>query len=111
MQGYSEAIVDDIAESKEDKNELAQIINEESLRMARLVNELLDLERMDSGHTPLNQDIVDLDKFINRIIKKFLGIAGEEHITIKLYIQLIKGTYLIDPDQLVPVFKNLIDKV
>src|SRR5699024_8027612 len=32
MQGYSEAIVDDIAESKEDKNELAQIIHDESLR-------------------------------------------------------------------------------
>src|SRR5690625_3767461 len=109
MQGYSEAIVDDIAESKEDKNELAQIINEESLRMGRLVNELLDLERMDSGHTPLNQDIVDLDKFINRIIKKFSGIAGEEHITIKLNKQLTNGTAFFDADQLEQVFTNLID--
>src|SRR5690625_2098042 len=59
LQGYSEAIVDDIAESKEDKNELAQIINEESLRMGRLVNELLDLERMDTGNTPFHHDRVN----------------------------------------------------
>src|SRR5699024_11906016 len=48
MQGYSEAIVDDIANSKEEKNELAQINHDESLRMSRLVNELLDIGRMRS---------------------------------------------------------------
>src|SRR5699024_7633251 len=32
LQGYSEAIVDDIAESTEEKNELAKIIHDESLR-------------------------------------------------------------------------------
>src|SRR5699024_2565508 len=35
LQGYSEAIVDDVAESKEEKNELAEIIHEESMRMGR----------------------------------------------------------------------------
>src|SRR5699024_4267336 len=50
LQGYSEAIVDDIAETKEEKNELAQIIYEESLRLSRLVNDLLDLGRMEAGH-------------------------------------------------------------
>ena len=49
MQGYSEAIVDDIAETDEEKKEMATIIYDESLRMGRLVNELLDLARMESG--------------------------------------------------------------
>ena len=70
LQGYSEAIVDDIAESKEEKNELAQIINEESLRMGRLVNELLDLERMEADHIQLNSETVHLESFITRILKK-----------------------------------------
>src|SRR5699024_4542916 len=63
LQGYSEAIVDDIAESKEDKNELAQIIHEESLRMGRLVNELLDLARMEAGHVQLDLKQVNLEEF------------------------------------------------
>src|SRR5690625_3990138 len=109
LQGYSEAIVDDIAESKEDKNELAKIINEESLRMGRLVNELLDLERMDTGNTPFHHDRVNLNQFMNRIIKKFSGSASEENITITLNKDLINETAIFDADQLEQVFTNLID--
>src|SRR5690625_1265712 len=82
LQGYSEAIVDDIAESKEEKNELAQIINEESLRMGRLVNELLDLGRMEAGHIQLNKETIHIDDFVERIFKKFTHIAIENEITL-----------------------------
>ncbi len=47
LQGYSEAIIDDIAESEEEKKEIIKIIYDESLRIGRLVNELLDLARME----------------------------------------------------------------
>src|SRR5699024_4368236 len=74
LQGYSEAIVDDIAESKEEKNELAQIIHEESLRMSRLVNELLDIGRMEAGHIELNKETIEVEPFIDRIFRKFAGV-------------------------------------
>src|SRR5699024_2208422 len=67
LQGYSEAIVDDIAETKEEKNELAQIIYEESLRLSRLVNDLLDLGRMEAGHEQLRKEQIDVQSYINRI--------------------------------------------
>ena len=60
MQGYSEAIVDDIAETEEEKKEMATIIYDESLRMGRLVNELLDLARMESGNINLTDEEVEL---------------------------------------------------
>src|SRR5699024_2836701 len=75
MQGYSEAIVDDIAESKAEKNELAQIILEESLRMSRLVNELLDIGRMEAGHIELNKEEIDTRMFVEKVYKKFYGMA------------------------------------
>src|SRR5699024_2582956 len=71
LRGYSEAIVDDIAESIHEKNELAQIIHEESLRMERLVNELLDIGRIEAGHIELDLENIEVDHFINRIYKKF----------------------------------------
>src|SRR5690625_7944459 len=71
LQGYSEAIVDDIAETPEEKNELAKIIHEESLRMGRLVNELLDISRMEAGHIELKKEQVDVNDFLARIHKKF----------------------------------------
>src|SRR5699024_12391410 len=70
MQGYSEAIMDDIAASTEEKNELAQIIHEESLQMSRLVNELLDINRMESGQKELNIEPINIKEMINIIYMK-----------------------------------------
>src|SRR5699024_12442589 len=64
MQGYSEAIMDDIAASTEEKNELAQIIHEESLRMSSLVNELLDIRRMESGQKELKIERINTNELI-----------------------------------------------
>lgn len=109
LQGYSEAIVDDVAETKEDKNDLAKIINEESLRMGRLVNELLDIARMEAGQIQLNVEKVNINSYMNRIIKKFNGIAQERQININLRTDLEGIAILVDPDRMEQVFTNLID--
>src|SRR5699024_1908161 len=108
MQGYSEAIVDDIAESKEDKNGLAQIIHDESLRMGRLVNELLDLGRMEAGHIQLNKTEVHIDSFAQRILNKFYREAERRNISL-IFDQVIeKETAFIDEDRVEQVMTNLI---
>ncbi|WP_461180676.1 ATP-binding protein [Virgibacillus kimchii] len=109
LQGYSEAIVDDIAESKEEKNELAGIIYEESLRMNRLVNELLEIARMEAGHFELNIDTVDVEPYIERIRKKFTGPADDNNIILSLTNELEVTDALFDPDRIEQVFTNLID--
>ncbi|WP_407268736.1 ATP-binding protein [Radiobacillus sp. PE A8.2] len=108
LQGYSEAIMDDIAETKEDKNELAQIIHDESLRIGRLVNELLDLARMKAGHIQLQLQPVDIQPFTNRIMKKFRGLAQDKNIELQLAFE--EDLHLvIDPDRIEQVLTNLID--
>lgn len=109
LQGYSEAIVDDIAESKEEKNELAKIISEESLRMGRLVNELLDLARMEAGQIQLNKEDVDVEMYVNRIIRKFHGLANDNQIELSLSKHIMTPIALFDLDRMEQVFTNLID--
>lgn len=109
LQGYSEAIVDDVAESKEEKNELAGIIYEESLRMNRLVNELLEIARMEAGQFELNIDTVELDPFVEKIIKKFSGLANENKINLTLTKNISIPYATFDADRMEQVFTNLID--
>ncbi|WP_042223557.1 ATP-binding protein [Oceanobacillus manasiensis] len=109
LQGYSEAIVDDIAETKEQKNELGQIIYEESLRMGRLVNELLDLARMEAGHQQLQIEEIEVEPYLKRIVKKFSGLASEGKIQIDLKEDIVKATASFDPDRMEQVLINLID--
>ncbi|WP_010650729.1 ATP-binding protein [Oceanobacillus massiliensis] len=109
LQGYSEAIVDDIADTNEAKNELAQIIHEESLRMGRLVNELLDLARMEAGQIHLNIEPVELASYVKRVVNKFKGLASDNRIELNFLSRIDHPTANLDPDRIEQVFTNLID--
>ncbi|QRV07919.1 HAMP domain-containing protein [Bacillus velezensis] len=109
LQGYSEAIVDDIASTEEEKKEIAQIIYDESLRMGRLVNDLLDLARMESGHTGLRYETVNLHEFLEKISRKFSGVAKEKGVSLTEDISVSQPECVFDEDKMEQVFTNLID--
>lgn len=109
LQGYSEAIMDDIASSEEERKEITKVIYDESLRMGRLVNELLDLARMQSGNITLNKEKVDFDSLVYRVIRKFQGLAKDNLITLTATKDEEIGEILLDPDRIEQVFTNLID--
>ncbi|WP_054941393.1 ATP-binding protein [Paenibacillus ihuae] len=110
MQGYSEALLDGMASSPEESSELVQVIHDESLRMGRLVKDLLDLARMEAGHTDMNKTQVDMDELLERIYRKFSVRAKERDIILKLHktesALLLKSA---DVDKLEQVLTNLLD--
>ncbi|UFJ60414.1 ATP-binding protein [Brevibacillus sedimenti] len=109
LQGYSEAIVDDMAASPEEHKELARIIYDESVRMTRLVNELLSIARMEAGHVELNLEQIELRPYLERIQRKFSNLAKEREIHLLLEIDTKQTTALVDPDKMEQVLTNLID--
>lgn len=108
LQGYSEAIIDDIVSSDAEKKEIAQIIYEESLRMGRLVNELLDIARMEAGHVELKREQVDINLFTERIIRKFQGLAREHEIELIYKLEGDVGFINCDADRVEQVLTNLL---
>lgn len=111
LQGYSEALLDDIADSPEQRKELAQVILDESLRMGRLVKDLLDLARMEAGHMEMNMGNVELVPLFRRVHRKFSGLCKDRQIN--LQCQLPEEDELIlqqaDQDRLEQVLTNLLD--
>ena len=71
LQGYSEAILDDVVHLKKNVNEMIRIIYDESQRMGRLVTDLLDLARMESGHMTLYKENVPIVSVLERMTQKF----------------------------------------
>lgn len=108
LQGYSEAIVDDIAGTDEEKKELASVIYDESLRMGRLVNDLLDLARMEAGHISLNYEHANIVAFVEKITRKFQGLAKEKSIVLQSHVE-DDGTIRMDVDRMEQVMTNLVD--
>lgn len=110
MQGYSEALLDGIANSPEEREELVQVIHDESLRMGRLVRDLLDLARMEAGQTELAMQQVDFRVLAERVSRKFAVRAKDNAITLKL--ELTHGELMLNEaneDSLEQVLTNLLD--
>lgn len=110
MQGYSEALLDGMASSPEESSELVQVIHDESLRMGRLVKDLLDLARMEAGHTDLSRNAVNVGELLERIYRKFSVRAKERDIE----LGLVKKSgdlwlHAADEDKLEQVLTNLLD--
>ncbi|MEK3878616.1 HAMP domain-containing sensor histidine kinase [Paenibacillus sp. FSL M7-0420] len=110
MQGYSEALLDGMASSPEESSELVQVIHDESLRMGRLVKDLLDLARMEAGHTDMLKSRVDVGELLERVYRKFSVRAKERDIMLELKRpeqEMLLGA--ADEDKLEQVLTNLLD--
>ncbi|ASA22955.1 ATP-binding protein [Paenibacillus donghaensis] len=110
MQGYSEALLDGMASSPEESSELIQVIHDESLRMGRLVKDLLDLARMEAGHTDIMKAEVDMNELLERVYRKFAVRAKDREIQLEFSPPeqplLLKAA---DEDKLEQVLTNLLD--
>jgi two-component system sensor histidine kinase ResE len=110
LQGYSEALLDDIATSTEERKELAQVIYDESLRMGRLVKDLLDLARMETGHMELDFQAFQLNALLKRVHRKFSALCKEQGLL--LVLQSPEEDVVLphaDEDRLEQVLTNLLD--
>nr|WP_245255947.1 ATP-binding protein [Paenibacillus lactis] len=109
MQGYSEALLDGMAASPEEGRELIQVIHEESLRMGRLVKDLLDLTRMEAGHAEMSLRQVDAGELCERVYRKFSVRAKEQEIDLQLSLHSDLILESADEDKLEQVLTNLLD--
>jgi signal transduction histidine kinase len=108
IQGFSQAILDGTARDIEAQRHAAQIINDEAERMTRLVNELLELAKLDAGQIVMAQEPVDMGQLLRGCVEKLTPQA--EHGGVELRLDLGTLPPLTgDNDRLAQVFTNLID--
>ena len=110
LQGYSEAIIDGVVTTEEERIDMIRVIYDESQRMSRLVTDLLDLARMESGHMRLYKEEVPLVAVIERMTHKFDQTAKEKHVHLQIETDFSNETLIsIDEDRIEQVLTNLID--
>ena len=79
-------------------------------RLARIINSLLDISRIESGRMELKNKIVDLRALINSVITLFALKVKEKGLELRTDLPQNKAlTLYVDEDKLIQVFTNLID--
>jgi two-component system OmpR family sensor kinase len=108
IQGFAQAILDGAVQDEQSLRQAAQVIYDESGRMHRMVLELLDLARLDSGIAEIEWVPVDLNGLLRAIHEKFQPIAQQAQVELRLQTDVlpeIQG----NGDRLAQVFTNLVD--
>ncbi|WP_051273435.1 sensor histidine kinase [Desulfotruncus alcoholivorax] len=109
IQGYTEALMDGMAESEAERNKYLADIHEEILRLRRLVAEILDLRKIEAGRLEMKTREVSLAHLASQVFKQFQALAKDKQITASL--DFVPGSYTVkvDPDRIKQVLINLID--
>ena len=105
IQGYAQAIMDGTAS---DTKSAAEVIHGESERLGRLVEELLDLARMDTGQAPLDRRPIELEEILAAIVERLKLKAAEQGVQLQNDANSFPSL-IGDGDRLAQVFTNLID--
>ncbi|HEY77493.1 MAG TPA: HAMP domain-containing histidine kinase [Dehalococcoidia bacterium] len=108
IQGFAQALVDGTAGDENTRLKAARIINDESKRMKRQVDELLELARMQSGQLKVNHEPVNLSELLEHCHELFSIQAQEKGIRLETAAES-PVTVVGDIDRLEQLFSNLLD--
>ena len=78
-------------------------------RLARIINSLLDISKIESGRVDLKKKAVDFEVLIKNVISSFVNIAKAKGLELRTNFPPGQGLSLyVDEDRMVQVFTNLI---
>ena len=109
IQGYTEALMDGMAGDDLQRDKYLMNIYEETLRLRRLVDDLLDLRRLETGNLSINLERVDLSEIIQSVSNLFLETISQRDVKIKVNISMVPLLARGDRDRLKQVVINLVD--
>jgi signal transduction histidine kinase len=108
IQGFSQALEEGDIASAEERQQAARIINEETQRMRRLVDDLIELSRLESGQVVMQREQIDLDGLLRGCAERFEWQLRDSGADLRFDLQPVPA---IEGDglRLEQVFSNLID--
>lgn len=108
IQGFSQAMIDGTVTSDTEYQDLAQIIQQESQRMRRLVEQMLELSRLESGTVRLDVAPVRVDELVENVGKRYARLGEAKGVAVRWASppQLVMDA---DASRLEQVLVNLLD--
>ncbi|GAB4294159.1 MAG: hypothetical protein Kow0098_15570 [Ignavibacteriaceae bacterium] len=107
--GFSETIESDPELPEEVRNEFNRIILEEGKRLAKLINDVLDLSRIEGGNITLNKNKFDIIKLISEVISAHKKSAENKLLSLTIDLPSEEVEIYADRDRLYQVFSGILN--
>lgn len=108
MRGFLEAMSDGTI-PKEEYGKYLNIVLSENRRMTSMVNDLLDLARIESGQSVLNITVFDINELLVRTLITFEAQINAKNIDMRLELAKNHSGVKADRDRITQVIRNLVD--
>ena len=109
LQGYTESIVDGIVTEPEEIRDSLSIVLDETKRLNRLVNELLNVARMDAEGLTVNKEKQPIKPLLSKMQMKYRQQAEDLELNMSLEPNIDDELWEYDADRIDQVLTNLID--
>lgn len=108
LQGFAEALRDGVITEPAERQRYLQVICDESARMARLVNDLFELTKIDSGQISYQFHEVDLADVARRAVAAMEAPFQREGVTLELRLPPQPVRVIADAVRIAQVLHNLL---
>jgi PAS domain S-box-containing protein len=105
IQGFSEMIRDSDLEVADVKS-FAGDINKDAQRLNRMINDMLDLDRIEAGRLTLRLEAVDINVVLEEAVER--ARASSEHHVFELKLDPAHPVTQCDPDRVAQIVANLL---
>ncbi len=106
--GYLQGMLDGTIPESEHRKYM-QVVYDETQRLSRLIRDLLDLSRIESGSVPLNETDFDVCELLRQVLIKFEGRLESKNMDLELQLAYDPLYVHADADRIEQVISNLID--
>jgi two-component system OmpR family sensor kinase len=108
IQGFAQALLEGATQDETARQRAASVIYDEASRMVRMVADLLDLARIESGQMTLDQRPIDLKTLVSGLADALAPVAAKKQVTLQAHLPELPSV-MGDGDRLAQVFTNLLD--
>ena len=108
IRAFSEMLLDDPKTDLEDRKRFLGIIVSETERLTRLVNQVLDMAKIESGHAEWHSDEVSLAEVVEQAAASTSQLFKDKGVALELRLPGSIPVLLADRDRLMQVMLNLL---
>jgi signal transduction histidine kinase len=108
IRSFSEILLENPDLESERARKYLRIIQDESMRLSRLLDEILDVSHLDSGQFALRLEDLDAERILEHTVETARGMAAKAGVTIDYGALAGSAPVRADGDRLAQVFMNLL---
>lgn len=107
-EGVSQALDGILGEVTEKQKEVFSIVLEDSDRLKRIIDNLLDVSKIEAGKVELRKELIDIVELVKGVASAFALQSEERGLKISAYFSKAKLRLYVDKDRIIQVFTNLV---